>query len=155
MISVPANMPSDAERFLSEGGKRKELAYWECVKRQWRSGCLRGVGEPDRDIVPWCDRFNALPGVCTLQSCAGHVREGAIEAAHLWIWMSEPVARNFDGDVYVLLRQRPPIDWISKHFLHDGKEIAAITFFGNERDLFGRSVELIYNFMRRVTAGET
>lgn len=149
------NTPSGSKtRFLSEYGKRKELKCWEGVKQQWRTGYLSGIGEPDGDIVPLCDSLNALPGVCTLQSCAGHVRGGTIEAAHLWLWMSETTARRFDRDVFVLLQRRPPIDWVSKHFLHDGKEIASITFFGNERGLLRKSAKLIYNFMRRVS-GET
>ena len=140
---------SAKQRFLTDAAKRNILASWEQTKRDWGLGSLSGVGEPDSDIVPWCDRINALPGLCTLQSCAGHLRGGVIEAAHLWIWMSEAAAKNFDRAAFSLLRRRDRIDWISKHYLHDGKEIASITFFGNERDLLESSVSIVYDFAVR------
>lgn len=140
-------------RFLTPDAKEEILAEWDQKRELWRKGSLRGTGEPDADIIPWCDRINALPGVCTLQSCAGHVKNGTIETAHLWLWMSETAAKVFDREVFALLGHRERIDWISKHYLHDGKEITAVTFCGNERDLLASSLDLIYGFIRDVVDG--
>lgn len=142
-------------RFLTPDAKLEILAEWQRTREQWRDGSLRGTGEPDTDIIPWCDRINALPGLCTLQSCAGHTENGSIKSAHFWIWMSRSVSENFDRNAFLLLRNRDRIDWVSRHYLPDGKEIASITFFGNERDLLEQSATLIYGFMCGIAEADT
>ena len=134
-------------RFLTDDAKRDILAEWKRTKARWRSGDMSGTGEPDADIVPWCDRLNELPGICTVQSCAGHSDGSTVQSAHLWIWLSRDVAERFNHKAFLLLRDRDAIDWISRHYLHDGKEIASITFFGNERGSLEKSIRLIYGFM--------
>lgn len=61
--------------------------------------------------------------------------------------MSRDVAERFNRKAFLLLRDRDAIDWISRHYLHDGKEIASITFLGNERGSLEKSIRLIYGFM--------
>ncbi len=134
-------------RFLTDDPKQDILAEWERTKACWRCGDISGVGVPDADIVPWCDRLNELPGICTIQSCAGHSDGNAVQSAHLWVWMSREVAERFDRKAFLLLRNRDALDWISRHYLHGGKEIASITFFGNERGNLEKSIRSIYGFM--------
>jgi hypothetical protein len=50
-------------RYLTESEKRKELRYWET------DDCA------DPGVRPMMARLNALDGVCTVQSCIGHVQE--------------------------------------------------------------------------------
>ena len=137
----------ESARFLSINSKQYVLAEWGCTKRCWRAGDLQGTGEPDADVVPWCDRINELPGICTLQSCAGHDQGGTIQSAHLWIWMSATVAERFNRNAFLMYRNRDAIDSLSRHYLRDGKEIASITFFGNERDRLEESLMFVFGFL--------
>jgi hypothetical protein len=142
----------DAERFdpltrwLTPASKESVLSDWERTKSEWRSGALSGVGAPDGDIVPWCDLINALPGICTLQSCAGHRRGKMLSSAHVWLWLSREAQRRFDQNAFVLLRS-DMVDWVSTHHQADGKQIASITFYGNERAMFGQSILFVYGFL--------
>jgi hypothetical protein len=35
-------------------------------------GETAGLGYPDPEMYAFCDALNAIPGVCTMQSCSGH-----------------------------------------------------------------------------------
>lgn len=76
-------------RYLTQKAKARELAaFQELRKKGAPAGNQAGRGYPDPDILPWCDRLNALEGLCTLQSCAGHTpRNGdpGPHPGHLWI----------------------------------------------------------------------
>lgn len=130
-------------RFLTEDAKESILREWQ----KTRATIKDGPGCPDPDIVPWCDRINLLPGICTLQSCQGHRCDSAIEPAHLWLWLSEGAANRFDRGAAYLATDRAVIERISWHYLDDGKKIASITFYGNERDTLGSSAATIYGFL--------
>jgi len=134
-------------RFLCRIQKADIVAEWEHTKARWSNGELSGKGEPDADIVPWVDRINQLPGICALQSCAGHKSDGYIEAAHFWLWLSRSVAGRFDRSAPVLSQRAQRIERVSKHYLSDGKEIAAITFQGNERGCLEWSAAVIYGYL--------
>lgn len=133
-------------RWLTHADKDGVLAEWERTKSEWRSGALSGVGAPDGEIVPWCDRINTLPGVCTLQSCAGHRRGKTLSSAHLWLWLSPQAQSRFDQNAFVLLKS-DMVDWVATHYEADGKQIASITFYGNEREMLERSILFIYGFL--------
>ena len=125
-------------RFLTVDGRRDILAEWERTKEQWRKGVVRGAGEPDADIIPWCDLINSLPGVCTLQSCAGHKTGG-----HLWLWLDEQRSREFDRWGYVLARMEG-IETVARKYGSWGQEITAIEF----DDRFEKACESVLLFFR-------
>ena len=134
-------------RFLTPDSKRDILAQWEREKQAWRVGEIKGPGEPDTDIVPCCDAINALSGICTLQSCAGH-RKGRYQTnGHLWLWMDEVAHARFTANAFLLLNNQDYIDSVDTRFLHDGKEIAFVAFFGNERGKLDASMTFIYGFL--------
>ncbi len=134
-------------RFLTPKGKRGILAAWERTRHAWHTGEINGPGEPDADIVPWCDRINELPGICTLQSCAGHCDGKFKSDGHLWLWMDHVVHSRFHANAFLLLQSEDHIDSLSTLYLHDGKEAAFIAFYGNGHDRLDASMTLIYGFL--------
>lgn len=142
-------------RFLTADGKRDILAAWMRTKQAWHSGEINGPGKPDADIVPWCDRINELPGICTVQSCAGH-RKGRYQTnGHLWLWMDEVAHVRFIANAFLLLDNRDYIDSVDTRFLHEGKEIVFVTFFGNERGKLDVSMTFIYGFLCGIASERT
>ncbi len=144
-------------RYLTPEEKRLELATWREIlatvpKAGERDG---GRGLVDADIVPWCDRLNEIPGVCTIQSCAGH---GNAVAGHvgspgvLWLRLSQELSAALDADAFRLSARKPYIEQVSRFYASWGKEIASITFAGNERDSLHRSMRLIVAFFRSLHA---
>lgn len=140
--------PLAAPRHLTVSAKREILAEWNRV----RSQSMRGVGSPDPAILPWCDLINELSGVCTLQSCAGHVHDGIYETAHLWLWLSPDLDSEFQRCVYELVARERYIDRVMKLYMADGKEIVSIYFYGAERDCLEPSMSVIYNFLAGISA---
>lgn len=132
-----------------EQQKRLILAEWAATLEAWRDGRLAGAGEPDRAMVPWCDRINRIPGLCTLQSCEGHHHDGTIDTAHIWIWLSSEKARWFDRAAPELAARTDIIERVSKLFTEDGKEVALVYFRGKERNLLHHSMGVIYEFFTR------
>ena len=142
--------PVSENRWLTNADKEFVLVSWSEAKIQpVPEGDYGGVGYPDPDIVPWCDRINALPGVCTLQSCAGHVRQGGErDAGHLWLWLSRPMAGAFDSHAHRLARHVSYIEDVTRRYTSWGQEVTVITFAGNERDRLPPSLRLILAFLR-------
>lgn len=137
-------------RHLLAEAKADELAKWEADKSRPRPpGDVGGHGWADTEIVPLCDALNALPGICTLQSCAGH-RDSV---GHLWLWLDEQNAGAFDRWGYVLARMRG-IEVVSRKYTDWGQEITAIEFDGRfevARDsvlLFFSALTLTYDSRR-------
>lgn len=136
-------------RWLTAEQKEEILQSWE-DKKTVAVGASDGYdnGYPDPAIIPLCDQINALDGVCTLQSCAGHVVEdGLLRSGHLWLWMSRRKSREFDHRAFQLSR-RPLMERIGKIYGKDGREITSLTFAGEERDLLAESGALILRFLR-------
>jgi hypothetical protein len=104
-------------RFLTPEEKAFEMAEFERYKALpgiWRRDHADdhgGRGRVDHEVLPLCDALNALDGVCTIQSCCGHVWQvpgepEGVECVHrgqLWIRLDERMARNFDFHIGVLL----------------------------------------------------
>jgi hypothetical protein len=88
-------------------------------------GDLAGRGWPDPEITPLCDKLNAMPGICTLQSCAGH----GGNPGGLWIWLDEDTSRKFDQWGHVLANMEG-IEVVSRKYTQWGQEITAIDFDG-------------------------
>lgn len=119
-------MSSDA-RYLSEPRKARELAQWRQLLAD--RSLAGGVGDPDPEIIQWCERINALPEVCTLQSCAGHERNGVRDSGHLWLWFSPRKALAFWQRAFELARSTE-IERISTIYQPWGQEVVLIEFRG-------------------------
>ena len=144
--------PVTENRWLTSADKEVVLAAWDEVKLQpVPEGDFGCVGYPDPDIIPWCDRLNAIPGVCTLQSCAGHVNPGGLrDAGHLWLWLDRPMAEAFDSHAHRLARHVDYIEDVARRYTSWGQEVTVITFAGNECDRLPPSLRLILAFLRRL-----
>lgn len=142
-------------RWLTPEAKREVLREWAAIRESLgvREGRPGGRGYPDPDIVPWCDEINALEGVCTLQSCAGHVLPGGErDPGHLWLWLSKPMSGAFDRTAHRLARHDRYIEDVARRYVSWGREVTSITFAGNERASLARSLRLILAFLRTLQA---
>lgn len=141
-------------RHLTASEQSAELASWAtlCATLPHDTG-RGGVGLPDPDMVEWCEALNSIPGVCTVQSCAGHVEPGGVLAsAHLWLRLDPAMSRAFDADAFRLAARVAHIEQVARVYAPWGKEIASITFAGNERDSLRPSMRLIVAFLRSLAA---
>lgn len=133
-------------RWLTPEEKAREVGAWDAVKGQDVPEDSGGRGFPDPDMVPWCDRLNALPGVCTVQSCAGHRRaDGYMSSGHLWVRLDEGMAQAFDRRA-LDLAAHDYIEEVARVYKPWGAEVASITFAGNERNLLPTSMGTILRF---------
>lgn len=141
---------NSALRYLTEDEKRAEMSEWEslCGARRSDLGDAGGRGFPDPDMIPWCATVNAIPGICTVQSCAGHVSvEGYLSSARLWLRFNHTMSAAFDAEAF-RLSNAARIEEVSRVYTSWGKEIASITFAGNERDSLNESMALIVAFLQ-------
>lgn len=124
------------------------LQAWSWKQQTFYNG---RPGDPDPDIVPWCNRINALQGICTLQSCAGHRDNGNIvtRPGHLWLWMDRLTSKIFDASAFELARHRN-VERVERLYTAWGQEIASITFAGNERDRLAESMQAILVFLHEL-----
>jgi hypothetical protein len=110
-------------------------------------------GTPDTEIIGFTDLVNAIPGVCTIQSCAGHLsfeakaEERLVSPAHVWLRVTEPIHK-------VILETAPDLvshDLIEEVNLRFGRcdegPIVEIIFAGRERGMLDVSAELIVAFL--------
>jgi len=127
--------------------KSETLAYWGRVCRGTLSADSGGSGLPDGDMIPWCKRLNAIPGVCTVQSCSGHPpdADGYRSSAHVWIKLSGPLSRLFRECAPTLAKEEH-VDRLSTAYMPDGSEIVVVEFAGNERGLLDYSMDSIASF---------
>jgi hypothetical protein len=140
-------------RFLTAAEKRQTIAAWLDARAAYPcvEGNLSGRGFPDADMLPWCDQLNAIEGVCTVQSCAGHgsAAAGSIDSAgHVWLLLDAAMSAAFDAGAFRLAADTTHIERVSRLYMPWGKEIASITFAGNERDLLNESMHVILTFFR-------
>ncbi len=141
-----------ADRYLSVEGKQENLAEWNQAKSlatPENKRELGGHGYPDPDMIPWCDQLNTIPGVCTLQSCAGHgsAQEGYVASpGHLWILLDRELTKRFRARAFELA-VRQEIERVSTLYSSWGQEIALIVFAGNERDSLDKSMRTILRFL--------
>lgn len=128
-------------RYLTSGLKQSILPPWEREK----VNSLGRHGSPDLEIIPLCDALNALPGVCTLQSCAGHKEGSRFICGHLWLVLDESTSHAFEQRAFELAYHEN-IEWLSKVYSSWGQEVVCIEFLGNERGLLQASMEIILRF---------
>ena len=142
-------------RYLTTAEKDAEVARW----LEYRSdpanrapaGYEGGHGYPDPDVFPLTDALNAIPGVMTYQSCAGHLHPGeepgeyAMWHARLWLRLSEPMMGAFTDHAYTLL-ESPLIERCQRIFHPDLGDVVDIIFHGNERGALVESSAGIVRF---------
>jgi hypothetical protein len=117
-----------ADRYLTPAEKERALREW--ADYQAETAGVVGPGVQDPEIVAWCDKINALDGVCTLQSCAGHhPGEGERWMGVLWLWFDERVALAFWRRAFELA-ERSGIERVSTIYQPWGQEIVQIEFRG-------------------------
>lgn len=133
-------------RYLTTDAKLGVMAEWEKTKvMPCPDGDLGGRGFPDPEIIPLCDTLNMLPGICTLQSCAGHIggeRERPNgETGLLWLWLDFATSQVLDCFTHVADRL-PGIESVSRRYTDWGQEIVVIEFSGD----FERACESVIIF---------
>lgn len=133
-------------RYLSQVEKQRIVAAWGRTRAQ---PCLGRSGDPDPDILGLTDALNAIPGICTLQSCSGHIRNGLVERAHLWLKLSKAAMCRFYLAAPALAQHRM-IESVSIRFGTGEGEIVEITFMGNECGLLSQAVAVILKYFRVV-----
>ncbi len=135
-------------RYLTPELKRSILPVWNRAKAEpLPLGDLAGCGWPDPEIIPLCNALNVLPGVCTLQSCAGHKKESRFICGHLWIVLDESMSYKFEQRAFELAHHKN-IEWLSKVYSSWGQEVICIEFLGNERGLLQASMEVVLGFFK-------
>lgn len=81
-----------------------------------------------------CDALNKLSGVCTLQSCTGHVVEGRdCYNGNLWLWLDEAASLVLGCFGHVLARMHG-IESVTKKYAEWGQEIIVINFDGGSEE---------------------
>lgn len=136
-------------RYLTPPEKRRTLVQWRRLHRT----AGKGPGVPDPDMVEWCAQLNAIPGVCTVQSCAGHGRPGSVDSSgHVWVRLSAPMSAAFDAHALRLAASTNLIEQVTRIYAPWGQEVASIAFAGNERGLLADSMRLIVSFFRSLGA---
>ena len=135
-------------QYLTAVTKESTLAYWSQQKLKLRpDGDPGGNGWTDPEIVPLVDALNSLPGIVTLQSCAGH----AGYRGHLWIWCDATMARRLEA-------QRIGLRGVAASWreLNDSERraVATLSFDGLDvsAEAFSQSASTILNFFRGLTA---
>ena len=137
-------------RHLTREAKRRELERWAAIRARHidapHPDHPGADGHADPDIYPLCDRLNALAGVCTIQSCAGHILDdGFLRTGHIWVWLDAATSERFDRQAWVLAAA-PSIERVSRLYLASGQEISCIEFAGNEKGLLKDSCCAIAEF---------
>ena len=100
-------------------------------------------------MVARCAKLNAIPGVCTVQSCAGHGNPSSVESpGHVWVRLDRAMSAAFDAKALELAAHTKLIERVARIYAPWGQEVASITFAGNERGLLTDSMRLIVTFFR-------
>lgn len=144
------------DRHLSPARKREALAGWEACKGSGTSlgdGAPGGAGYPDPEMFRWCDRLNAIPGICTLQSCAGHLDaggRGVTSPGRLWLLLDPEMSAAFDARALDLAADSDHIERVCRIYSSWGEEVTSIEFAGNERGMLEASMRRILAFFEAI-----
>lgn len=138
--------------FLNEREKSGHVSRW----RELRScPADAGAGSPDPAIFSLTDALNDLEGVCTVQSCAGHIRAGTIYTAHVWLRVSRSVLQSMLQSASKVVQH----DEIEELAVRYGREktgpIIEIMFAGDERGCLARSSSIVLQYVREATGTMT
>lgn len=134
------------ERYLTESEKAAVIASWETQCSNLPDdmpSCGDERGYPDPPMIQWCRIINQLPGICTIQSCAGHRRaDGTLNSGHLWVRLSRDMSARFD-EIAMSLAAQPGIEQVSRLYTRWGAEVVSLVFLGNERGHLERSMQTV------------
>ncbi len=111
-------------------------------------------GEPDPEIFGLTDSLNSLPGICTLQSCSGHIKHGFVEHAHLWLKLCEEIANRFYLAAPSLAQHHLVEDVVIRFGTGEG-EVVEIIFAGNECETLSEAMAIILDFFRSMSEGSS
>ena len=138
-------------RHLTASEKARELALW----KQTRADLLEvvGPGVPDPGMVPWCEKINAISGVCTVQSCAGHENGERGPGGHLWLRLDEQRARAFYGCAFGLAKQKG-IERVCLIYQRYGHEIVEVQFQGDPAGRLDASLGMILHFLESLNGSD-
>lgn len=151
-------------RWLTPDAKAAEMRFWKGaqIKRAFLTSPPRGgTGHADPEIYELCDVLNAMDGLCTLQSCAGHHLQAADgtgwcrHSAQLWLWLSVPVTVAFAQRVDRLALS-PLVERVQTMYLptNEGviREVVDVRFRGMEHSAleFAQSCTLVHECFREV-----
>lgn len=144
MTTEPKRHSHPMGRYLTPAAKTAEIRQWNTIRNA--AVGIAGAGTPDAEIAPWCDRLNALPGVCTLQSCAGHENGERGRSGHLWLWLDEARARALHKRAFELAR-RSEIERLSVIYQPWGQEILEVVLQGSPDGQLEHSIEIVLLFL--------
>lgn len=136
-------MTKRCERYLTREHKVAILAEWDAKIITLPSD---SAGGPDAAVVPWCARLNAIQGVCTLQSCAGHIENGYLHSGHIWLWLDQAKSVEWDRRAYELAAART-IERVTRIYSSWGQEVHCVEFQGEERGCLAESMKMIEWFV--------
>lgn len=143
---------------LTNKEKIKELEYLETrIADGPHPDGQGGRGYIDLSIVPYLRRINRLNGVCTKQSCAGHILISAADGkeytqpGNLWLRLSGGMAVQFRHCISDFVKS-PLIERVSFLYLwHDDRqevqEVVSVDFQGEGGNHFEDSMEKIVGFL--------
>jgi len=148
-------------RFLTPEEKRDHLDTWrrlradfEHQRRDLEGEFLGGRGYPDLAVYELTDRLNAIDGVCTVQSCAGHRQlapsddaEERVWNGQVWLRLSEVMMEWFLRSVYTL-SSTSEIERVQLIFDRWGGDVVDIVFQGMNKGpvQLARSSDLVVWF---------
>lgn len=163
------NWSVDTQRWLTKDMKDRSLNHWRAAKASYEQAKVDGslparpggMGYPDPEIYDLCDRLNALDGICTMQSCAGHLHpdeepgDGAMWSGELWIATTRRIQMRVITRIRDLLQHDTYIERARLIFLPDSPDVIDIIFQGmNKGSLtLATSSDIIYDFMKRMAEG--
>lgn len=122
-------------RYLEPKEKEAAMTEWAALVHRGR---FTQPGEggwvcPDEEMVPMVSAFNAIGGVCVIQSCAGHQHPDTdyFYDGQVWLRLSREMSALFDRSVEILVGslQVKKVDKLYRNF--DGfQEIINVQFAG-------------------------
>lgn len=110
-----------------------------------------GYRDLDEGLRPWLDRINALPGLVTLQSCAGHKDGPYFHSGRLWVRLTQEATSRFE-EVAMELAAHDCIEDVGRHYKNWGQEVVEITFQGAEKGRLQESQQVIADCLARCAA---
>lgn len=140
--------------YLTPPLKEKELSDFYKKLEDWRkkgSPTGAGIGWPDPEILPWCEKINEIEGICTLQSCAGHPanKHDYIHPGQLWLWMTGEKSFAFEK-VALDLAAEDGIETVRKLYQHYGRVIIDIVFKGQGTGDFDKTMSVILKYLQSI-----
>ena len=131
-------------RWLTAEEKAREMATWERRRQQ----AVSGPGAPDQPILAYVDSINALPGICTVQSCAGHRdHAGTVISGHLWLRLDRDTAKRFRQNALALASEAA-VERVSVIFQPWGQEMAELVFRGEGTGELTESMLVVMRFLQ-------